>query len=133
MADRDEEIVARLRGFFEAFNRADFDAAAEIAHPEIEFIRPGGLDSVTGADAMRAWMEPDALEDQRIEPFEIRIEGNKALVHANTRSRGVGSGIEMGIDTWSVWTLNDDGLVTRVEYFLPHEKADAFEAAGMRE
>jgi ketosteroid isomerase-like protein len=133
MADRHEEFVARVRGCLEAFNREDFDAAVEIAHPEIELIRPGGLGSVIGADAMRAWMEPDALEDQQIEPLEFRVEGNKVLVHARTRSRGAGSGIEMDLATWSVWTMNDEDLATRVEYFLPHQKAEAFEAAGMRE
>jgi hypothetical protein len=40
MADRDEEIIARLRRIYEAFNRCDFDAASGIAHPEIEFVRP---------------------------------------------------------------------------------------------
>jgi ketosteroid isomerase-like protein len=133
MADRDEENVARVRRSLEAFNRGDFDAAVELAHPEIEFIRPGGMDSVTGADAFRAWMEPDALEDQLIEPLDFRVEGNKVLVHVRTRSKGVGSGIEMDIETWSVWTMNDEGLATRLEYFLPHQKDEALEAAGMRE
>jgi hypothetical protein len=29
-------------------------------------------------------------------------------------------------------TLNDDGLATRSESFLPHQEADALEAAGLR-
>jgi hypothetical protein len=130
-ADRDEELIARVRRCLEAFNRQDFDAAVEIAHPEIEFVRPGGLDSVTGVDAMRAWMEPDALEDQLIEPLDFRVEGDKVLVHARTRSRGVGSGIELDLESWSVWTMNEEGLATRLEYFLPHQKDEAFKAAGV--
>jgi hypothetical protein len=41
MSDRDQEIISNLRHAYEAFNRADFDTAMEVAHPEIEFV-PGG-------------------------------------------------------------------------------------------
>jgi hypothetical protein len=71
--------------------------------------------------------------DQRWEPKEFRVNGNKVLVHQNTRARGAGSGIELDVDTWAVWTLDDDGLVTRIEGFLIHEDSAALEAAGLRE
>ena len=77
MANRDQEIIARLQGIYEAFNREDFDAAMEIAHPEMEFVRPGGQSSVRGVEAMRAWMEPDAFEKQTVEPLEFTVEGDK--------------------------------------------------------
>jgi ketosteroid isomerase-like protein len=133
MPDRDEEIIARLRRAYDAFNREDFDAAIEIAHPEVEFIRPGGQSPVKGADAMRAWMEPDAFEEQFIEPLEFRVEGNKVLVYQHARARGAGSGIDLDIDSWAVWTLNDEGLVTRMEFYLYHQRAEALEATGIRE
>ena len=78
-------------------------------------------------------MEPDALGEQRVEVREFRVNGNKALVRQKTRARGVGSGIELDVDTWVVWTLDDDGLVTRLEAFLVHEETEALEAAGLRE
>ena len=133
MPDRDQEIVDSLRRAYEAFSRADFDAAIEIAHPEVEFALPGRQSPLRGADALRAWMEPDAIEEQRIEPREFRINGNKVLVRQHTWGRGAGSGIEVEVDMWVVWTLNDDGLVTRVEAFLLHEEIEALEAAGLSE
>jgi ketosteroid isomerase-like protein len=133
MSDRDQEIIGSLRRIFEAFNRADFDAAMEIAHPEVEFVPPGGQSPLRGADALRAWMEPDAFEEQRIEPVEFRIRGNKILVRLDTRARGARSGIELELDMWVVWTVNDDGLVTRLESFLIHEESQALEAAGLEE
>ena len=133
MPDRDQEIIDSLRGAYEAFNRADFDAAMEIAHPEVEYVPVGGQASLRGATAMRAWMEPDAFEEQKVEPREFRIKGNKVLVSQHTWGRGAGSGIEMEVDMWAVWTLNDDGLVTRLEVFLPHENIKALEAAGLSE
>ena len=101
MSSRDQEIIDSLRRGFEAFNRADFDAAMESAHPEIEFVPPGGQGTLRGAAALRAWMEPDAFAEQRIEPREFRINGNKILISQHTWSRGAGSGIEMELDLWA--------------------------------
>jgi ketosteroid isomerase-like protein len=128
-----EENVEILRRVYDALACGDFDAAIELVHPDVEFIRPGVEAPVRGAGALRAWLEPDALVDQRWEPKEFRVNGDKILVRQNTRARGAASGIELDIDTWAVWTLEDDGLVTRIEGFLIHEETAALEAAGLRE
>jgi hypothetical protein len=133
MADRDEEIVASLRRIYEAFNRGDFDTAIAMAHPEIEYVPPGGQSSLRGAEAVRAWMEPDAFEDNQVEPLEFSIHDNKVLVRQHATARGAGSGIELDMEIWAVWTLNDDGLATRLEVYLPHQETEALEAAGLRE
>jgi hypothetical protein len=39
----------------------------------------------------------------------------------------------MELDQWVVWTVDDDGLMTRMEGFLPHQEAEALEAAGLSE
>ena len=127
----DEEMISGLRRAYEAFSRGDFDTAMEIAHPEIEMVPPGGQSPLRGADAVRAWMEPDALEDQRSEVLEVRINGNRALIRSRNSARGAGSGIEVDVELWAVWTLDDEGLVKRIEGFLGHEKKRAFEAAGL--
>jgi SnoaL-like domain len=132
MSGREQEIVSRLRGAYEAFNRADFDTAMEVAHPEIEFIPLGGQSSLKGADALRAWMEPDAFENQQIEPLEFRVRGDKILVHQLATARGAGSGIELNLDAWAVWTFDNDGRAIRVQAFLPHQEIEALEAAGLR-
>ena len=105
----------------------------EMAHPEIEFVSPMSQSRLRGADALRAWMEPDAFEEQQIQPREIRIQGNKVLIRVHARARGAGSGVELDVDMWSVWTLDDDGLVTRIESFLVHQENEALEAAGLSE
>jgi ketosteroid isomerase-like protein len=133
MLDQDQEIMSSLRRGYEAFNRGDFDTAVEMAHPEVEYVPVGGQSPLRGAEALRAWMEPDALEDQRITPLEFRINGDKVLVRQHTQARGVGSGIELDLMMWMVWTLSDEGLVTRLEAFLPHQEREALEAAGLSE
>jgi ketosteroid isomerase-like protein len=133
MADREQEIISSLRDAYEAFNRGDFDTAMELAHPEIEFILPGGQSPLRGGDALRAWMEPDAFEEQHFQLVEFRMQGDKVLVHLLTRARGAGSGIELNLDMWAVWTFDDDGRATRVQGFLPHQETEALEAAGLRD
>jgi ketosteroid isomerase-like protein len=133
MDGRDAAMIDALRRAHEAFNRGDFDAAVQLAHPEIEFVPPGGQASLRGAEALRAWMEPDAFEEQRIEPLDFRVEGRKVLVRQHAQARGTGSGIELDMENWTVWTFDDDLLVTRMESFLPHEESEALEAAGLWE
>ena len=133
MADRDEEIIAGLRRIYEAFNRGDFDAAGGIAHPDIEFVRPGGQSSVRGVAALREWMEPDAFEEQRVEPLDFRVRGNKVLVRQHARARGAGSGIELEFLGWAVWTFNEAGRPIRLEVYLDHQEAQALKAAGLEE
>lgn len=126
-----EERVEGLRRGYEAFNRGDFDAVLEIIHPEFEFQRAGGQSALRGVDAFRAWMEPEVLEDVRIEPVEFRSSGNKVLVRQKNWARGAGSGIELEDESWAVWTLNEDGLAIHVRAFRPQDRTRAFEAAGL--
>jgi ketosteroid isomerase-like protein len=125
-----EENVKRLEAMYEAFSREDFDAAVKIAHPEVEFTRPG-QGTIRGADAMRAWAEPDALEAHTVEPLDFRIKGKSVLVRQRHKARGAASGIDVEAEVWVVWTFGDDGLVRRAEAFLAEEQA--LEAAGLSE
>ena len=75
----------------------------------------------------------DAIEDQRIEPREFRVSGNKVLVDQHTWGRGAASGIELEVDMWVVWTFDEDGRVTRLEGFLVDQENQALEAAGLSE
>jgi ketosteroid isomerase-like protein len=129
----DEEMIAALRRFLDAFNRGDFEAVVQLVHPDVEFVRTGGMSSVKGVAALREWMEPDAIEDQRLEPLDIRVKGDKVLVRGHATGRGAGSGIEIDAVIYGVFTLDDHGLVKEVQGFLPHEEAEALEAAGLRE
>jgi ketosteroid isomerase-like protein len=125
------ENVDKIRRAYDAYSRGDFDTAVEGVHPEVEFVRPGGQAPVTGARAFRAWMEPDAFEDVRLEPLEFHTNGNKVLVRQFNRARGAGSGIDLEGEVWAVWTFDESGLVTRLEGFLGHQRNEALEAAGL--
>ena len=126
MAIPEEELIERLRLAFEAFNRGDYDAATEWVHPEVVFLTLSpGRTEIRGLEAFRAWMEPDAFESQTVTGEVIELVGQKALIHQQTRARGAGSGIEIEIGSWSVWTVDEEGRVTRIENFLEHQEDEA--------
>jgi limonene-1,2-epoxide hydrolase len=120
-----DQMIEALRRNNEALNRGDFDTAIELAAPDIHFVRVGGLPDLRGVDAVRAWMEPDAFDEQSIELLSGETEGNRALTRQRTKARGAGSGIEVEIEAITVWTFNDDGKVARVEAFTPADEDQA--------
>src|SRR5262245_24268216 len=132
MTDREARMIAEVRRTLGAFNRGDFDAAVKNVHAEIEFV-PASQQTLKGAARFRAWMEPDAFESTVVEPMDFRIVANKVLFRARAHIKGAGSGIEVDALGWTVWTFDDAGLVTRIEMYLDHEKADALEAVGLSE
>ncbi len=133
IAHRDEEIIARLRRAFEAYNRGDFDSAAEMANPDIELVFDGGLTSLRGADRLRAWMEPVTLENVVMEPDQFELMGNFVLIHVRSRGRGVKSGVDVDTHFWVVYTIDDEGLATRIVAYNHDQEAKARTAAGLSE
>ena len=120
-----DELIACVREVIDAVNSGDFDRAVQKAHPDIVFVRLTGQPDLRGRDAMRTWMEPDAFESMSYENVEFETAGNRVLVSAHVRGRGAGSGIEMETDTFAVWTLDEQGMITRVQAFLPHQEEAA--------
>jgi ketosteroid isomerase-like protein len=123
------EIVRRM---LRALSDDDVETALALVHRDIEFVPPGGQAPLRGVGSFRRWMEPDAFAEQAIEPLEFTVAADgRILGRQHIKARGAGSGIELEIRSWSVWTLDDDGMITRVEVYLPHEEAEAREAAGL--
>jgi ketosteroid isomerase-like protein len=133
MHERDAEIVGALRRGYEAMNRGDFEALIALARPDVELSRPGGLAPIRGMAEVQTWMQPDAFEEQRIEPLDFRVNGNKVLVRQHMKARGAGSGIELEAGSWMVWTLDDDGRIVRGDGYFEHQETDARRAAGLSE
>ena len=131
MTPTEEDLKARVRRLIDLLNEGDFDTAATLAHPDAVIARPGGLPTTTGRDAFRAWMESDAFESQRYELLECEVIGGRVLAHVHTKARGAGSGIDLEVYTWSVFTFDEAGLVVRAEYFLEHDEAVARQTAEL--
>jgi hypothetical protein len=118
-------MIDAVRRQTDALNGGDFDAAIELADPEIVLMRTGGLPELRGADAVRAWMEPDAFESQHYELLDLETHENKVLTRTHTKARGAGSGIEMELDAFALWTFSDAGKIARVQILFTDQEDEA--------
>ena len=122
MALSDEQKIERVSTLLAAMNAGEYDAALELSHPEIVLVRAGNAGELRGREQLRGWMEPDAFESQVTEILGFEVEGDRVLARIHTRARGAGSGIEVDLGAWTVYTFDDQGSFTRVEIFLEHEE-----------
>jgi ketosteroid isomerase-like protein len=126
------ENVEKAKRALGAVGAADYESALALMHPDVELFPPGAQAPHKGADSIRRWMKPDAFAEQLIDPLDFIDAGDRKVIgKQHIKARGAGSGIELEITSWWVWTFDDGGLITRVEIFLPHEEAKAREAAGL--
>ena len=126
------ENVEIVRRWLEALTNADFDAALALVHRDIVFVPPGDQAPYRGTESLRRWMEPDAFPGQVVKPLEtVVVTDRTILARQYVRARGRASGIQLDVISWSVWTFDEDGLITRIEIYLDHEEEKALEAAGL--
>jgi len=131
-----EENVEVARRWLKAISGGseDFDQALALVHRDIVFVPPGDQPPYRGAESLRRWMEPDAFEEQVVKTFDpILVTDRTILGRQLITARGTASGIELDVTTWSVWTFDEDGLITRIEIYLDYEEGKAREAAGLSE
>ena len=123
-----------VRQWFEALNSEDFELALALVRPDIELVPPGGQAPHRGSEGLRRWMEPDAFQEQVVEPLEVVVASDTTILgKQHVTARGAASGIVLDVISWSVWTFDEEGLIARVEIYLEHEEDTARAAAGMRE
>jgi ketosteroid isomerase-like protein len=131
-----EENVETARRWLKAISGGseDFDRALALVHRDVVFVPPGDQPPYRGAESLRRWMEPDAFQEQVVKTFEpVAVTDRKILGRQLVTARGAASGIELDVISWSVWTFDEDGLITRIELYLEHEEDKAREAAGLSE
>jgi hypothetical protein len=77
-------------------------------------------------------MEPDAFPGQVVEPLEtVVVTERSILAKHRVLARGRASGIQLDLVSWSVWTFNEDDLITRIPIYLDHEEEKARAAAEL--
>ena len=131
-----QENVETARRWLEAISGGseDFDRALALVHRDIVFVPPGDQAPYRGAQSLRRWMEPDAFQEQVVKTFETIVVTDRTILGRQLiTARGTASGIELDVITWSVWTFDENGLITRIEVYLDHEEDKAREAAGLSE
>jgi ketosteroid isomerase-like protein len=124
-----EQAIQNIREGYEAFNRGDFDAAAEHLHPDIQFQRVADVEaSLVGREAVRENMEPDVWERQTLEVHRFEAVGESIVVDATFHAEGAGSGIELTQVGYHLWRVRN-GKAVEFRFFLDRDEAVAAASA----
>ena len=125
------ENVEIARKGVEAYARGDLDTALASVDPDIIW-NPVEEAATQGHDAIRANLErwETDFEDFEATPEEYIDAGDQVLVTIHWSGRGRGSGVQVDIRTYNLYTFRD-GKVIRMDEFT--ERSDALEAAGLSE
>jgi ketosteroid isomerase-like protein len=130
-----EENVELVRRSVDAWNRGDYAAASESVAPEIEVEDNLGGDlggtheGIAGFQRYlaRFW---SSFADFHTEIDECIAAGAEVAFLAHHYGRGRGSGVEVEMRNWHVVTVRGGKFV---RYRMFRTKAEALEAAGLRE
>ena len=130
-----QENVQAVRGIYERWSKGDFREAVDFFDPLILLVmRPEFPDAGTYlgierlAEYTRGFLEP--WTRIMIEADEIADIGDSVVVGVNQSGVGIESGAAVEFRYFHVWSFRG-GKVIRLETF--RERAEAFEAAGLRE
>jgi len=129
-----EELIARAKASYDAFNRGDNEGALQFMHPEIEwrtYLVPGpGGGTYRGHDGVRQlWTDVRTIfEDFRNEAEDFFTEQNRVVVFVRFTGRGRGSGADVEARLAHLFEFEDD-LVRRVRTY--EERDAALAAAGI--
>jgi ketosteroid isomerase-like protein len=126
-------LSAPIAAGIEAFNRGDVETVLASMTEDVEWQRVDGLPDrggvLHGRDALRAFLEPEVFASARFEPLEAVEREDVALIHGRFHARGAASGIELDVDTYVVYWL-ENGLARRVENWRTREEAER--SSGLR-
>jgi ketosteroid isomerase-like protein len=125
-----EEDIRVLLDGYEAWNRREPDALADVLHPDMEW-EPGFGDLNQGlhhgAEGFRGFVDSwiESFDDFNIRPELLVQSGDVVVVVAHQTGRGRGSGIELESHVVHVWTVRDR---TAVRWWGPRTLDDALDA-----
>jgi uncharacterized protein len=112
----------QIRGFYDALNRDDVDAAVELCDPEVEVylnpdvvaaLAPRGRKEV--AEYLRGWF--DSWDKYAPRPEEFVPAGDQVVVLVHLRARGKNSRFEIEEDMADVFTL-EDGRIVKLRLYV---------------
>jgi ketosteroid isomerase-like protein len=126
-----EEYVAAVRRSLDGWNRDDFDACVEMAHPDLEWTSEvaqqlEGTELVyRGLDEFRRyWDEWHEIWSVRIEVMEIADLGDRVFVLGCTDARGRAGGVSLKQPIAYVYEF-EDGMARRVRSYIDPDRARA--------
>ena len=122
-----------IRSAYERFNGGEKVPPDDLWHADGEYVNsaadpdPGvhrGLAAIR--KQFKSWV--DIYPDLRVEPREIRVNGDRAFVWAHWTGHAAGSGAPVEMEMAQVWTVEGGRFRRGEEYF---DRAEGLAAAGL--
>ena len=134
MSQENVELVRRVNNLF---NAKEVEQALDLVGEDFEMDWTNSIGPLKGVyrgrrGVLELWTSfLDAWESVRWDPQEIiEVDEEHLLVINHVRMRGRGSGVDVEATAAQLWTFTD-GEARRIKLY--QSKADALEAAGLRE
>ena len=119
------QALERVLDAYKAFNRGDFDVAAEHLHPDVKWNPVAEVEvPIHGRDAVRSMFEPEIWSSQQTDIHETEILGDWILLDTTFHGKGAASGIELNQDGYHLWRIKD-GKGAEFRFFLDRDEAVA--------
>ena len=126
--------VELVRAVYEPLNRGDWEEVFRDTHAEFEITTQRGPTAGTyrGQEAVKRQVQElfGAFETWSVEPEEFFEVGDYVVAFVKTRSRPVGSRVDMEVRNGHLWTVQD-GTIRSLKTFAVRD--EALEAAGLSE
>ena len=132
MSQENVEIVRRCLEFW---IRRDWSAALDLLDPTVEFdlsrnvFNPAVYCGTSGIERMVSVVD-DAWDEFRANADEFIDAGDQVVAAITITGKGPGSGVEVSMQLFHVWTLRRSKVVRMVSY---RDRPEALEAAGLSE
>jgi ketosteroid isomerase-like protein len=136
-----KENVEMVRRCYRVFERRDWSAIPDLFDPEVEIDLSRNVFNphvYRGHAGVERWVNErvaslvdDVWSDFRIAPAELIDAGNQVVARTRLHGKGKGSGVEVNMQLFSVWTLRDSKVVRMAGGY--RDRSEALEAVGLSE
>jgi ketosteroid isomerase-like protein len=131
-----QENVEIVRRGYQLWESREWSAIPEVFDPNVEIdlsrniFNPDVYQGHAGVERYVRVVE-EVWDDFKVVPAEFIDAGDNVVTAVTVRGKGKGSGVDVKMDLFNIWTLRDSRVVRVVGGY--RDRSEALEAAGLAE